>query len=411
MTVMCRECLVLIAKADDDEYLDSLDLRNVDRKTLETLYKAGEDAIAELLKLQGTELDAAIQELSDELAADPDELLKVILQVQNGETFQKVFEDTLHAAFRPLFDLAGESEAIAVNEDAKWKIENKAAAAFTKKLSKLVPSLNETVQSQLLTAFEGAIMEGKTPAERATLVKEISRQAADGEEGPFSMTRAVRISRTLTTAAANGGKVEGWKQSGVVQGKRWRSANNKRTRKSHRRADGQVRPLDKPFKVGKSELMYPGDPSGPAAEIIHCRCTMQAVFDHLDNYPDKPLEEHVRDDILAGEYPLKIKKSKQDEHIEGTKAYANRLKTKPDATPPSLLTVDAQELVNKYAGSGKIMLRGGTDDNPPKEKIRADYVVGLYYNPATGQYEETRAAMIIYSTRGTHVYPAFDEER
>lgn len=58
-----------------------------------------------------------------------------------------------------------------------------------------------------------------------------------------------------------------------------RSSGGSRTRKSHRKVNGDVQPLDKKFKVGDSWLMYPGDPSGEAKEIVNCRCTMQSVMD------------------------------------------------------------------------------------------------------------------------------------
>ncbi|MED1801354.1 phage minor head protein [Brevibacillus porteri] len=92
------------------------------------------------------------------------------------------------------------------------------------------------------------------------------------------MTRAVTVSRTLSTAAANGGKLEGWKQSGLVKKKRWRAANNKRTRKDHKDANGQEVDIDKPFNVGGEKMMYPGDPAGSAKQIVQCRCTMQAIM-------------------------------------------------------------------------------------------------------------------------------------
>lgn len=275
---MCDQCLYLIAKADDDDFLDSLDLTYAERALLEKMYKEGEEAIADILELQGKALDEAIQELSDELAADADELWKVIVAVQAGDFFQEKFEQAVYDAFMPLFHLAGESEAIGINPEAKWEQQNKAAAKFAKKLKKLVPAMNNTAADHMLRSFQRAIESGETPAERAMLVKEVSKQAANGEEGPFSMTRAVRVSRTISTAAANGGKLEGWKQSGLVKKKRWRAANNKRTRKDHREANGQTVDIDKPFRVGGEKLMHPGDPAGSANQIVNCRCTMQAVF-------------------------------------------------------------------------------------------------------------------------------------
>ncbi|WP_103110800.1 phage minor head protein [Brevibacillus reuszeri] len=275
---MCDRCLRLIVKADDDDFLDSLELTHAERQLLEKLYKEGEESIADLLELQGKALDEAIQELSEELAADSDELWKVILQIQDGDYFQDKFEQVVYDAFMPLFNLAGESEAIGINTDAQWEQENKAAAKFAKKLKKLVPAMNNTSADRMIRSFEKAIGAGKTPAERAVLVKEVSKQAASGEEGPFNMNRAVTVARTISTAAANGGKLEGWKQSGQVKKKRWRAANNKRTRKDHREANGQTVDIDKPFRVGGEKLMHPGDPAGSAKQIVKCRCTMQAVF-------------------------------------------------------------------------------------------------------------------------------------
>jgi uncharacterized protein with gpF-like domain len=56
--------------------------------------------------------------------------------------------------------------------------------------------------------------------------------------------------------------------------KEWSTEMDGRERPSHRRADGQVRPLNMPFNVGGALLKYPGDAAGPADEVINCRCDM-----------------------------------------------------------------------------------------------------------------------------------------
>lgn len=53
--------------------------------------------------------------------------------------------------------------------------------------------------------------------------------------------------------------------------KQWDAALDARTRDSHAKVDGEIRELDKPFSNG---LMFPGDPSGAAAEVINCRCAL-----------------------------------------------------------------------------------------------------------------------------------------
>nr|WP_145404245.1 phage minor head protein [Paenibacillus xylanexedens] len=276
---MCEACWELIAKADDDEFLDSLELTYVERKLLEELYKQGEDRIMEILELQGQALQDAIAELSEESLGNIGELGKVLIALHATDVFSDLFETAVQEAFEPLFNLAGESELLQLDEEKVWSTKNKAAKQFVKEIRELVPDMNQSSTDTLLRSFEKAIEEGNTPSERALLVQEISAQAAGGEDGPFSMQRAQRISRTMSTAAANGGKLEGWKQSEIAKGKKWRSAAGTRTRKTHRKANGQIVALDKPFKVGSSKLMYPGDTAGDPEEIINCRCTMQLVLD------------------------------------------------------------------------------------------------------------------------------------
>ena len=53
--------------------------------------------------------------------------------------------------------------------------------------------------------------------------------------------------------------------------KQWDATLDGRTRDSHSQVDGEIRELDKPFSNG---LMFPGDPSGSAAEVINCRCAL-----------------------------------------------------------------------------------------------------------------------------------------
>lgn len=60
------------------------------------------------------------------------------------------------------------------------------------------------------------------------------------------------------------------KSKGADVVKQWDAALDGRTRDSHRRVDGEIRELDEKFSNG---LMFPGDPSGSAAEVVNCRCT------------------------------------------------------------------------------------------------------------------------------------------
>lgn len=85
--------------------------------------------------------------------------------------------------------------------------------------------------------------------------------------------RSMVIARTEVISASNAGSRYAAKQTGLQLEKEWVATADKRTRKSHKKADGQRRGIDEPYEVGGHKLMYPGDPSGAAEEVIQCRCT------------------------------------------------------------------------------------------------------------------------------------------
>ncbi len=62
----------------------------------------------------------------------------------------------------------------------------------------------------------------------------------------------------------------------------WRTAHDSRVRDTHRVMDGQVRKDGVPFTTGSgARLRFPGDPQGPAAEVIGCRCFREPRVDFL----------------------------------------------------------------------------------------------------------------------------------
>lgn len=61
------------------------------------------------------------------------------------------------------------------------------------------------------------------------------------------------------------------KDKGADVVKQWDSTLDARTRDSHAAVDGEIRELDEKFS---NSLMFPGDPSGGAAEVVNCRCAL-----------------------------------------------------------------------------------------------------------------------------------------
>lgn len=95
-------------------------------------------------------------------------------------------------------------------------------------------------------------------------------------------SRAETIARTEGVRISNIARREALTQALETMGvsktqvrRTWNSSDDKRTRDSHRSMDGQEVGMEEPFKSGAGHsLMFPGDPSAPAEEVINCRCVV-----------------------------------------------------------------------------------------------------------------------------------------
>lgn len=274
---------------------------------------------------------------------------------------------------------------------------------------------------------------------------------------------AIRTARTAVTGAQNAGRIDTYhaaEKSGIKLKKEWLATLDNRTRHAHALLDGQQASPDKPFKVDGEEIMFPGDPSAPGYLVYNCRCTLVAAVDGVDTsdalrrgedgllpdmtfaqweaskrgYSASPISE-INDEpvmewrkslqnkeniailkakIESGEISTTIRSQQQKKHIEGTPQFeqykASRLaKCK---TPQSILTIaeqEAQEIVNKYAGTGIVEIKKtGQVSVKIIEYCDVGEVVGRYYD--NDEYHDTRRIGIFYSKLGAHVVPAPPEK-
>jgi hypothetical protein len=96
---------------------------------------------------------------------------------------------------------------------------------------------------------------------------------------PYWRNRAMTVARTETIGAVNAGvfrgaELEAEQRGDVAPFKVWISTDDARTRPTHTAADKQRTLLREPFRVGGALLLFPGDPRGPAGEVINCRCSL-----------------------------------------------------------------------------------------------------------------------------------------
>lgn len=96
---------------------------------------------------------------------------------------------------------------------------------------------------------------------------------------------AVRAARTATTSAQNGGRMESYaaaQKMGIKLRREWVATLDNLTRHAHAILDGQKTDIDKPFKVGGQEIMFPGDPHAHPSLVYNCRCTLVADVEGVD---------------------------------------------------------------------------------------------------------------------------------
>lgn len=146
------------------------------------------------------------------------------------------------------------------------KIYKEGIKAWAKRhVASMIQSISDTTRSIIGRILKRGVDEGKSN-------KDIAKEIRGRLTGPQAARRAMTIARTETHAATQRGSNETAKQSTVELEKEWGATEDERTRKTHAIADGQVVDLDELFVVGGALMAYPGDPRGPAKEVINCRC-------------------------------------------------------------------------------------------------------------------------------------------
>lgn len=89
------------------------------------------------------------------------------------------------------------------------------------------------------------------------------------------VTKAViiRVARDFAHASSERGSYISASSVGLPMMKEWAAMEDHRVRPNHAAANGQLQPIHRPFNVGTSSFMFPGDPSAPISERANCRCT------------------------------------------------------------------------------------------------------------------------------------------
>ena len=115
---------------------------------------------------------------------------------------------------------------------------------------------------------------------------------------------------------------------------------------------------------------------------------------------DISLAKHIRSEKVL----KAIEPGKQGKHMKGHNNYI------PGRSYLTISEEEAQELVNRYAGHGRLERdRRGRWNH--KENIIVDRDIGVYVNKMTGEEAPTNRFTIHYSNNGAHIVPAQPERR
>jgi len=136
----------------------------------------------------------------------------------------------------------------------------------------------DEVYALIVSELEHGLREGESIPDMARRVERVLT-ATGSERWP---NRARTVARTETIGAVNAGVfraavLDAQDRGDVAPAKVWIATEDARTRPSHTEADKQRTLLLSPFRVGGADLMFPGDPRGPAQEVINCRCSLLPV--------------------------------------------------------------------------------------------------------------------------------------
>lgn len=162
---------------------------------------------------------------------------------------------------------------------ARWaSVVNQQAVDYLKTASNRLSGVGDSIWNDIRERVSATI---KTGATNATLREEIQQIAG------YSEYRADLVARTETIGAYNAGNYAGSQalgSHGPVE-KVWVSTLDSRTRPTHQRLHDKSKPFAQPFIVGGYPMMFPLDPSGPAKEVIQCRCYLEMLYPG-DKRPD-----------------------------------------------------------------------------------------------------------------------------
>lgn len=283
--------MIHINKWEKEVQQSLLDSEEAAIKELEKQYARALKDITDKVKSFQADIDLLDQALSQD---GLDDATKALLQSQKrSKVYQQNYQKALKGQVSGVLDKLHGDNYATIDKYLKSCYETGYIGTMYDIAKQGVPIIAPIDQAAAVKAIltDSKIVEGyynhlgvNYDKLKKTITQEISRGIASGL--PYSdiarninnvsgsgLSNAKRIARTeghrIQQTSSRDAQYTA-KKKGCDVVKQWDSTLDGRTRDSHARVDGEIRELDEEFSNG---LMFPGDPSGSAAEVINCRCT------------------------------------------------------------------------------------------------------------------------------------------
>ena len=277
-----RQKLVLKAFLDNEE------------EVLNLLEKTYSESLADIEK-KAKKLQDDIEEL-DKLAklSISDEEKEVLLSRKRAKVYQKQYQESLKKQVNEILDKMHTEEFKTVSEYLDKCYEEGFVGTLYDLQGQGLPFSFPIDQESMVRAIQldSKISKGlysrlgeDVAKLKRMIASDISRGISTGmtfkqiagqlkAKTNIGYNNAVRIARTeghRIQCQAGMDACYKAKDMGADVVKQWDATLDARTRESHAMIDGEIRELDEKFSNG---LMFPGAPSGGAAEVINCRCAL-----------------------------------------------------------------------------------------------------------------------------------------
>lgn len=321
-----------------------------------------------------------------------------LTKIQKTNISKNIFSE-LENNFRAL----GKAEVEKVSDILSTIYNNtysKSAAMLNKKLNS--PSKKD-IKKAVSTKIDGKLFSDRIWDNKAKTIKMLKKLVPDIINGKTTIDEAgnhikkvfgvtanesyrlliTEVMRVQAQASINAGK------NADCQKHMW-NAKFENTCEFCQSQDGKIYAID--------DTEAPIIPAHPYCKCIWVNIPPEDNSESLKYNDENGKIKEIRDLIKSGKQPLSIELGKQGKHILDHNNYIEGR---------SYLTIsekEAQEFVNKYAGTGTFEIdRKGNVKN--KELIIADKDIGVNIDNSTGEKTKTNRFYIHYSKKGTHIVP------